>query len=126
MVTRPEVHPPETTVGELRSFFEDDHMHMALLADGAELVGTVERGDLRVDVEDRAPAYEVARLDGRTIEADASLAGARHAMKRAGRRRLAVTSDDSTLLGLLCLKGTGEGFCSDEDVAARRLSSRKP
>jgi hypothetical protein len=40
-------------------------------------------------------------------------------MRRAGRRRLAVTSEDGRLLGLLCLKASGRGFCSDEDVAAR-------
>jgi hypothetical protein len=39
-------------------------------------------------------------------------------MNRDRRRRLAVTSDDSRLLGLLCLKANGSGFCSDADVAS--------
>jgi hypothetical protein len=42
-------------------------------------------------------------------------------MRASGRRRLAVTSDDGTLVGLLCLKASGNGFCSDGDVASRRL-----
>jgi hypothetical protein len=40
-------------------------------------------------------------------------------MTHSGRRRLAATSNDSTLLGLLCLKAGGLGFCSDADVANR-------
>lgn len=119
MVTRPAVHPPSTTVGDLRAFFADDHMHMALLVDDDALVGTVERNDLAAELGDRAPARQVAALDGRTIEPDAVLADALEAMKRAGRRRLAVTRE-SVVLGLLCLKASGNGFCSDDDVADRR------
>jgi CBS domain-containing protein len=121
MVTRPAVHRPTATVAELRAFFDDDHMHMALLVDDGELVGTVERFDL-VNVDDRVPAHEIARLDGRTITPDASLTDALTATQRAGRRRLAVTNAGA-LLGLLCLKATGAGFCSDEDVAARHAIS---
>jgi hypothetical protein len=40
-------------------------------------------------------------------------------MNATGRRRAAVTSDDGTLLGLLCLKASWAGFCSDQDVRAR-------
>jgi CBS domain-containing protein len=56
---------------------------------------------------------------GRTISPDATLPEAFTAMTHSGRRRLAVTSNDSTLLGLLCLKAGGLGFCSDADVANR-------
>lgn len=43
------------------------------------------------------------------------------AMTRAGQRRLAVIDDDSQrLLGLLCLKRSRTGFCTDEGVAAIR------
>jgi len=41
-----------------------------------------------------------------------------------GRRRAAVTSADGRLLGLLCLKASQAGFCSDQDVRARALGSR--
>jgi hypothetical protein len=34
-----------------------------------------------------------------------------------------VTSADGELLGLLCLKTSGQGFCSDDDVAARRVTT---
>lgn len=123
MVTGPVVHGPSTTVGQLRAFFDDGHVHMALLVDGGELVGTVERSDLANVVDDRVSAREIARLDGRTITPDASLADALTATQCAGRRRLAVTNGGA-LLGLLCLKSNGSGFCSDEDVAARHATAQ--
>ncbi len=49
----------------------------------------------------------------------ASLAAVERAMNATGRRRAAVTSDDGTLLGPLCLKASRAGFCSDQDVRAR-------
>jgi hypothetical protein len=116
MVTRPDVHPPWTTVGELRAFFEDEHVHMALLVEGGVLVGTVERCDLASETPDDAPAAEIAALDGRTIAPDVLLSS----ISPGSRRRLAVTTADGELVGLLCLKAGGDGFCSDADVAARR------
>jgi CBS domain-containing protein len=119
MVTRPAVHPPSTTVAEIRAFFEDDHMHIALLVDRGRVVGTIERADLGAAANDLTPARNVAALHGRMIGPDVALADAMSMMKRTGRRRLAVTTDGSALLGLLCLKASGRGFCSDDDVAAR-------
>jgi predicted transcriptional regulator len=122
MVTRPAVQRPSTTVGELRAFFDDDHLHMALLVEEGRLIGTVERSDLAEARDNEAAASAVARLRGRTVSPDEDLFGTFVAMKRAGRRRLAVVSDDTTLLGLLCLKASGRGFCSDADVASRQSS----
>ena len=121
MVTRPAVHPLSTTVGELRRFFEDEHVHIALLVDGDdELVGTVERADLDPELGEQTPAWEIAALEARTIRPDAELSEALGAMSRADARRLVVTTEQSAVVGLLCLKANGQGFCSDSDVAARR------
>ena len=120
MLARPVTHGPATTVGELRAFFEDDHVHMALLVDEGTLLGVVERDDLQLPVDHDTLACAIAELDGRTIGPDAALADVYAAMMLAGRRRLAVTTDDFVLLGLLCLKRTGLGFCSDGDVLTRR------
>jgi CBS domain-containing protein len=117
MVTQPAVHGPAATVGELRAFLDDEHVHMALLVDDGELIGAIERADL-VTAGEEIPACEIATLRGRTIAPGVSLDDALVQMRRAGRRRLAVT-DEGALLGLLCLKASGDGFCSD--VAARRL-----
>jgi predicted transcriptional regulator len=120
MVTRPKLHRASTTVGELREFFEDEHVHMALLVEDEELIGTIERADLDSELDDREPARLVAALKGRTIDTEVTLADALQAMRRAGRRRLAVTTPGFGVAGLLCLKSSGLGFCSDTDVAARR------
>ena len=40
--------------------------------------------------------------------------------------RAAVTSADGQLLGLLCLKSSRTGFCSDQDVRARALGEADP
>jgi CBS domain-containing protein len=119
MLTEPAVHGPAATVGELRAFFRDDHVHMALVVDGVTLIGVVERTDLRPDHHDRLPARAVATLEGKTIRPDVALAEAFALMTRGARRRLAVTNDGTELLGLLCLKASGLGFCSDAGVRRR-------
>jgi CBS domain-containing protein len=126
MVTCPALHGPATTVGQLRAYFEDDHVHAALLVDGGKLIGTVERSDLPHRLDDDAPARTIAGLDGRTVGPASSVADAVALMRRGGRRRLAVTSEDSTLLGLLCLKASGLGFCSDADLRSRGLERPYP
>jgi CBS domain-containing protein len=119
MVTCPVIHDPLTTVGQLRMFSEDDHVHVALLVEAGTLIGTVERPDLLREFEDRVPARAIARLDGRTIRPDRPVTDALALMRRSGRRRLAVTTDDRRLLGLLCLRASGSGFCSDAGVNSR-------
>jgi hypothetical protein len=124
VVTHPAVHGCGTTVGELRALFLDDHVHMALLLDGRRLVTAVERQDLNAGLADEAPASLVGTLVGRVVcpgePAEATLAS----MRANGRRRLAVICEDGALLGLLCLKASGLGFCSDDDVASRRPAVR--
>lgn len=124
MVTCPVTHAPSTTVAELRAFFGDDHVHMALLLDGGRLVGTVERDDLSAHLGGDTASAGIARIDGRTTAPDADLSAVLASMKRDGRRRLAVVSRDGELVGLLCLKAGGEGFCSDAGVRSRHQSSR--
>lgn len=99
---------------------------MALLVDGRTLVGAIERGDLAPELADDTPAELIAALEGRSARPGAALSTTFDAMKRAGRRRIAVTGDDATLLGLLCLKSSGVGFCSHADVRARNGASGPP
>jgi len=124
MVAIPVFHDSEATVGELRRLFADEHVHMALLLDGRRLVAAVERRDLEQNVADDAPARSLASLDGRTVAADAPLAEVLESMRVLGRRRLAVTDERGDLLGLLCLKVSGLGFCSDADVDSRKRGAR--
>lgn len=122
VVTYPTVHPADTTVGEIRAFFDDDHKHMALLVDGGRLIAAVERADLSPELCDDLPARAVGTLRGRTLPPGASAESTYAAMHAANRRRLAVADEHGALVGLLCLKTSGDGFCSDTDVASRRLA----
>jgi CBS domain-containing protein len=124
MVRQPAVHSASTTVAEIRAFFADDHVHMALLVDDGELVGALERADLGTCTDNRTAARHLAKLGERTISPTAPVEHALTLMRRSGRRRLAVTDAHGALLGLLCLKASGNGFCSDQDVAARLKNGR--
>jgi CBS domain-containing protein len=123
MLTTPVRHPLSATVRELRDFFRDDHVHAALIVSPAGyLKAVVERDDLAGCQALEAAAAPLGRLAGRTVPAGASLAEVGRAMTTAGRRRAAVITADGRLLGLLCLKASRAGFCSDQDVRARTLA----
>ena len=119
MLTRPTVHPGGLTVGAAHDALSDPHVHLLLLVDDGLLVGTVERADLERAEREEQPAREVALLEGRTTPPDALVGPLAEALRAAGRRRLAVVDDDGRLLGLLALKRSGAGFCSDAGVAER-------
>lgn len=120
-VREPKTCPASVTVGYLRQMFDDDHVHMALLTSGDDyLHGCVIRSDL-VAAAVSAPALSVARLRGRTIAAAQPIEDAWDLLRRTGRRRLAVVDRTGYLVGLLCLKQSGAGFCGDADVASRAV-----
>jgi CBS domain-containing protein len=120
MLTIPATHRLDATVREIRDFFGDDHVHAALIVSPAGyLAAVVERGDIARDQAPGSVAAPLGRLAGRTVPAGASLAEVQRAMSASGQRRAAVTSTDGKLLGLLCLKASRAGFCSDQDVHAR-------
>ena len=122
MLTTPARHPLSATVGEIRDFFRDDHVHAALIVSPAGyLEAVVERDDITGYQAHDAAAAPLGRLAGRTVRAEANLAEVRGAMSATGRRRAAVTNAEGRLLGLLCLKASRAGFCSDPDVRARAL-----
>ncbi len=118
LLAHPRTSPPETTVAQARAFFADDHVHALLVVDGGQLLAVVERADL-VGAAATDPVRPLGSLAGRTVHPDADLAGTHRRLVAEGRRRSAVVDADGALLGLLCLKRDGRGFCSDDDVRAR-------
>jgi CBS domain-containing protein len=124
MLLRPKVWTPGITVADARAALADNHVHALLVVDRGRLLSVVERADLP-GIHDGALAGPAGKLDGRTIDGRVDLEAARAAMILQQRRRLAVVDRDGSLLGLLCLKGSHRGFCSDTDVAAR-ASDRSP
>jgi CBS domain-containing protein len=123
MIRFPKVCGLQTTTAQVREQFRDDHVHAVLVVDNGRLVAVVERPDIGT-APPELPAHLLGRLPGRVTTPDADLDATRHAMT-ARRRRLAVIDDRGILLGLLCLKRTGLGFCSDADVQARADERRR-
>ncbi len=127
MVTRPVTHGPESRLAKIRAFFEDEHVHMALIvaADG-RLVTTIERSDLPAAMPGAAPAAKLGTLTGRTAGPADPLDAATAMLLRERRRRLAVVDASGRLLGLLCLKRDGAGYCSDEGIRERAQHGAQP
>src|ERR1700758_838251 len=111
MLATPARHPLSATVGEIRDFFRDDHVHAALIVSPAGyLQAVVERDDIAGCPAPDAVVAPLGKLANRTVLAGADLAEVHQAMIATGRRRAAVTSADGRLLGLLCLKASRTGF----------------
>ncbi|ANY07093.1 CBS domain-containing protein [Pseudonocardia sp. HH130630-07] len=118
MHTFPKTCGPATTVAQAHGFFANPKVHALLVVDDGELVAVVERADLADDDRPGAPVAPAGTLAGRVVAPGDDLQRARDAMSVTGRRRLAVVAD-GLLVGLLCLKRSGRGFCSDAGVQAR-------
>jgi CBS domain-containing protein len=123
MATRPKTLAASASIDDARSVLADDHVHMVLLTRGATLLGTLVRADLPPGVPGDGPALPWSTLSGRTAAPDAPAAPVRELLVRTGLRRLAVVDEDGTLLGLLCLKSSGAGFCSDADITSRAMAA---
>ncbi|MET9328833.1 CBS domain-containing protein [Tsukamurella sp. NPDC003166] len=124
MLRHPTIHPPDITVGDAVAAFESSpKIHLLLLVHAGRLVGTLTRADIAAaDLHEGAAPLARSSLRARTTSADGELEPLREAMVAAGTRRLAVVDDDLRLLGLLCLKASGTGFCTDDGVERMRRS----
>jgi hypothetical protein len=127
MVTCPKTHGPRSGLEKIRAFFEDDHVHVALIvaADG-RLVTTIERSDLAAATSGSASVAKLGTLIGRTAGPADPLGAVTATLLREGRRRLAVVDGSGRLLGLLCLKRDGTGYCSDEGIRERAQRTAQP
>jgi hypothetical protein len=127
MITCPKVHGPKARLAEIRAFFEDEHVHMALIvAADSRLVTTIERSDLPAGPHVSRPVAGLGTLAGRTISPARALDAATSVLPRGRRRRLAVVDDSGRLIGLLCLKKDRSGYCSDENVRERGQDPQRP
>ncbi|GAB2912065.1 hypothetical protein GCM10027047_07810 [Rhodococcus aerolatus] len=118
-ITAPKTLPASATVADARDALRDGHVHLVLLVGDGVLRGTVDRADLEREVPPGSPALDVARLGARTVDAAAPVLDVHREMVAVGRRRLAVVDAERRLVGLLCLRADGRGFCTDAGVAAR-------
>lgn len=123
MVRHPKLCREDSTAGDIRRLFADDHVHAVLIVSGSRLVTIIDRADLAPETADTAAAARLGRLNGRVIAPTAPAGTALRQMVAGSRRRLAVIGPGSRLLGLLCLKRSGAGFCSDESVRQRQAET---
>lgn len=119
MIRAPKTLLADSTVADVRAGFEDPHVHLALLTRAGVLLGTLVRTDLPVDIAGDSAALQWSTLDGRTTPPDTPMTDAHGWLLASQQRRLAVVDPAHVLLGLLCLKRDGSGYCTDEGVAAR-------
>lgn len=118
MHTFPKTCGPATSVADARAFFGNPKVHALLVVDDdGVLLSVVERADL-ADRAPAAPAAPAGVLAGRVVGPADDLQATWDAMAAADRRRVAVV-DRGRLVGLLCLKRSGRGFCSDAGIQAR-------
>jgi hypothetical protein len=126
MITCPKTHGLNAGLEEIRAFLEDDHVHVALVvAEDGRLVTTIERSDLPAPSSAPVSLAELGTLVGRITGPTQDLDAATAVLLSQGRRRLAVVDDSGLMLGLLCLKKSGTGYCSDENVRERADEARQ-
>ena len=119
-VHHPTVHPPSATVGEVRAFLSGGHVHLALVVDeDGLLLATLVREDLTA-YDDATPATVAGTLAGRTVPADLPADLLPGQMLAVGARRLAVVDETGRLVGLVCRKRSGEGYCTDQGIRSKR------
>jgi CBS domain-containing protein len=123
MVSRPKTLGLDATVADLRRLFENRNVRTALLVDGGRLAGTVERDDVPPDTGDGEAARLFARFDAELIRPDVPVRDVIAQLDASREGRLVVVDEDgATLLGLLCLSGVDDAFCSggsaDDEAAA--------
>ncbi len=124
-VRHPKTVPADATIGVVREQLADDHVHLVLLTEGTRLVGTLAREDVASTLADSEPARPHARLEGRTVPPTRPASWVLDDLRDRQLRRVAVVSDDGTLVGLVCLNRRGSGVCSDEGIAARAAERRR-
>jgi CBS domain-containing protein len=125
MIRRPKLCGMQTTVEQARVCLEDDHVHALLVTRDGVLVAVVEREDL-AGAAPEEPIWLLGRLGDRVVGVDDDLAVVSREMHECGRRRLAVVDGGGRLAGLLCRKRSGQGFCSDDGIAARAAGRGRP
>jgi CBS domain-containing protein len=125
MIRYPKLCGTDTTVGQARAYLADDHVHALLVTQDGVLVAVVEREDL-AGAAPEEPIWLLGRLGDRVVGVDDDLAAVSREMHECGRRRLAVVDGAGRLAGLLCRKRSGQGFCSDDGIAARAAGRGRP
>lgn len=123
MLTAAKLCDPSATVEQVRSMFANEHLHAAVVVERGVLLCVIDLADLTDALDADTPVSRLGALSGRVISGDTPLDQAWRRMLDTNRRRLAVIDEAGTFRGLLCLKRSRAGFCSDSDVLERPAGS---
>jgi CBS domain-containing protein len=112
MLRHPKTLTSAASVAEVRELLANPKVQMVLLAEGEAFKGAVTHVPDDASPRDRALAY--VDTDAGTISPDASADEAFERASASPTRRVIVLDEDDNLLGLLCLKASGTGFCQND------------
>ncbi|SRR5690606_19583821 len=113
MLSSPKTLPGAATLADAREFFGNPKVISALVVDGDQFVGLLDRSDLPSLLAGSTPIRTFARREVDTITPDRPVTEATEILRERGLSRLVVLADDGrTLAGLLCLDRRREGFCA--------------
>jgi CBS domain-containing protein len=114
MLSAPKTLAGRATLADARAFFDNPKVVSALVVDGDQFVGLLDRSDLPSLLADSTPIRTFSRRDVTTITPDRPVTEAMELLDSRGLSRLVVLADDGrTLAGLLCLDLKRAGFCGD-------------
>ena len=112
MIRQPKTLPADALVADVRRLFERPSVKSALLTDGEQFAGVIERDGLPADARDDARASEYVDPDPLTVTPGLPMSDAVKLLEGRSEPRLVVIDDDgATLCGLLCVNATATGFC---------------
>lgn len=118
MVKSPKTVPDRRQRRRSASSVRYPHILTALLVDGQEFAGVIERDGVPAEASDKHCGRDRACRDVATIESDAPMVVALRRLDERSERRLVVLDPDGrTLRGLLCLTSDRDGFCQSEQIA---------
>ena len=124
-IRRPTLLDPGARVDAAAALLARDHVRLALVVDASgRLLTTIETADL-AGLDPASPAVRAGALTGRVVPPGLPVSAVLDQMERNRTRRLAVVDEDGRLLGLVCRKASGRGFCTDEGVLAGRRARRR-
>lgn len=115
MMTRPKTLGEDATIADARAVFTNPKVQTCpILGDDGRLLGELAREQVPGPEADDEPARLHADDDPPTIRPGASMQDALDRLRELDSERLCVIDADRRLLGLLCMNGRHNAFCTDK------------
>ena len=115
MMTRPKTLSAAATAADARAVFANPKVQTCpMLDESGLLVAELAREQLPESAGDEEQARAYASGEVATIAPDAPMQEALDRLRALGSERLSVVDGDGRLLGLLCLNGRHNAFCTDK------------